>query len=239
MLGVKGPEAGRIISQVYSHFGRALVEFIRLPKMCGRLDEIVTVKGEENLKYALSLGRGVIILSAHIGCWEYAAALVAKHGIPINVIGADQRDDRITNTIASLREQAGVKPIGKGIDLRGAVNCLRKGEVLAVLLDQDARDAGVISPFLGSPASTPVGPIKLAQKFGSPVVPVHIVREPDGIHMIMTVEPPLEGRCGRPFGEDIQHAVDSCNEVISRWIRETPGQWLWLYPRWASTLNDL
>lgn len=238
ILGVSGDEARRIVTGAYTHFGRALVEFIRLPKMYARLDELVTVTGEEYLRDAVALGRGVIFLSAHIGCWEYGAATMARHGIPMSAIGAEQRDDRITETIEDLRRFAGVKPVGKGLDLRAAIDCLKRGEALAVLLDQDARDAGIVSPFLGQPASTPVGPIKLARKFGCPVVPVHVVRDEDGLHMTMTIEPPLSGRDGEPFGEDLQYAVDRCNEVISGWITRNPGQWLWMYPRWATTLND-
>lgn len=238
ILGVSATEARDIVRGAYSHFGRSLVEFMRLPKMALRLDEIITLHGEEHLQAAMAKGRGAIFLSAHIGCWEYGAALLASRGYPMNAIGAEQRDPRITDEIAHLRRSGGVKTVGKGLDLRAAIDCLRKKEILAVLLDQDARDAGVVSPFLGQPASTPIGPIKLARKFGSPVVPVHIIRNPDGVTMTMTMEPALEGADGAPFGEDVQHAADACNGAISRWIRETPGQWMWMYPRWATTLGD-
>jgi KDO2-lipid IV(A) lauroyltransferase len=156
----------------------------------------------------------------------------------MNAIGAEQRDDRITRAIASLRASASVKPVGKGLDLRAALTCLRKNEVLAVLLDQDAKDTGVLSSFLGHLASTPVGPIKLASKLGTAVLPAHVLRDGDGTHMTLVIDPPLEGPNGRPFGEDVQDAVDRCNGVISGWIRENPEQWMWMYPRWESTLND-
>jgi KDO2-lipid IV(A) lauroyltransferase len=238
MLGVSDRAARGIIKKAYSHFGMALVEFVRLPKTYPRIDEIVTVTGEEHIWKALELGRGAIMLSGHIGCWEYAASLLAKHGVPMNAIGAEQRDERITQAIADLRSRGGVKPVGKGIDLRAAIECLRKNEALAVLLDQDAKDGGMLSPFLGHLASTPIGPIRLARKFGTPILPAHIFREDDGFHMRFEIDPPLQGPGGRPFGEDMQHAVDSCNDKISGWIREKPEQWLWMYPRWESTLND-
>ena len=237
-LGMNEAEAGEIISGSYEHFGRCLVEFLRLPLISGRLRGMIELRGEEHLREALGKGRGVIFLSAHIGNWEYGAALMAKMGFPMNAIGAEQRDPRITEAIADMRRSVGVNHVGKGLDLKAAVSCLKRGEVLAVLLDQDARDAGVVSPFLGYPASTPIGPIKLARKFGAPVVPVHIIRKEDGERFLMTIEPPLEGRDGYPFGEDIQYAADRCNETISGWILETPKQWMWMYPRWESTLSN-
>lgn len=238
ILGVDEASAAEIISDTYRHFGRCMVEFIRLPKMIGELDNMIDLTGEEHLREAYERGRGVLFLSAHLGNWEYGAALLAKHGFPMNAIGAHQRDPRITNALEELRASVGVKTVGKGIDLKAAISCLKKGEVLAVLLDQDARDAGVVSPFLGVPASTPIGPIKLSLKYGSPIVPVHIVREGNGPRFKMIIEPPLPGLEGRPFGEDLQHAVDLCNDRISSWIRTNPGQWLWMYPRWATTTGD-
>jgi KDO2-lipid IV(A) lauroyltransferase len=238
MLGVPDHRADEIIRGSYVHFGKALVEFIRLPEMYPKIDEIVSVTGEEHIWKALELGRGVIMLSAHIGCWEYAAAFLAKHGAPMSAIGAEQRDERITQAIADLRSRSGVKPVGKGIDLRAAIECIKRNEVLAVLLDQDAKDAGVLCPFLGHLASTPIGPIKLAKKFGTPVLPSHIIRDEDGVHMTFVVEPALEGRNGRPFGEDVAYSAEQCNDAISRWIRDNPEQWMWTYPRWESTLND-
>jgi KDO2-lipid IV(A) lauroyltransferase len=221
ILGTSERRSSEIISGAYRHFGMALVEFIRLPKMYPEIEKLITVRGEEHIRKALERRRGAIFLSAHIGA-----------------IGAEQRDDRITQAIADLRAGARVKPVSKGLDLRAAIECLRKNEVLAVLLDQDARDAGVMSPFLGHLASTPIGPIKLANKIGSAVLPAHITRDNGGTHMTLVIEPPLEGRDGRPFGEDLQYAADKCNEVISRWIMENPEQWMWVYPRWESTLND-
>jgi KDO2-lipid IV(A) lauroyltransferase len=238
VLGVDSADAGRVVSGAYDHFGRCLAEFLRLPLMADRLTDIVDLDGAEFLREALGLGRGVIFLSAHIGNWEYGAALMARMGFPMNAIGAGQRDPRITDAIADTRRSVGVNHVSKGLGLKAALSCLRRGEVLCVLMDQDARDSGVVSPFLGVPASTPVGPIKLAGKFGAPVLPARIIRRPDGGRFSMTIYPPLEGRDGEPFGADIQHAADRCNEVISSWIRETPEQWMWMYPRWASTTGD-
>ena len=237
ILEITEKEAFGIVARAYRNFGRSLVEFIRLPLMLDSLPQIVALHGEENLKKAFSKGKGVIFLSCHIGNWEYAAALLAGMGYPMSAIGAEQRDERITDEIADLRQTAGVNPVGKGLDLKAAISALKRGEALAVLLDQDAKDAGVIVPFLGKPASTPIGPLKLSRKLGSPVVPAHIIRRDDGITFDMYIEPEL-GNASIPFGEDIAGSAGLCNDVISGWIRKNPDQWMWMYPRWASTLND-
>jgi KDO2-lipid IV(A) lauroyltransferase len=133
--------------------------------------------------------------------------------------------------LVELRKGVGVTTIGKGFDLRGAIGCLRHGEILGVLLDQDAKEKGVVAPFLGLPASTPYGPVKLAQRMGSPIVPLFIVRRDSVCRHDLYVLPPLE------VTADVKASVTRCNDVISEWIARFPEGWLWLYPRWASTVK--
>jgi KDO2-lipid IV(A) lauroyltransferase len=236
-LGVGVSTAREIVTQSYRNLGRSLVEFYRLPLTASHIGDYVTIHGEDHLRQALERGKGVILMTAHFGSWEVAAAMLARGGFPMNAIGAEQRDERITAKIESLRAQAGVKPIGKGFDLKAALACLRRGEILGVLLDQDARDKGMVVPFLGLPASTPYGPVKLAHKLGAAVVPIFTVRRPDGFTHDLHLLPPLEGKSG-PFGADLEADLAQCNEILSRWIRDYPDHWLWLYPRWMSTLGD-
>lgn len=237
-LGLGVTPAREVVRGAYANLGRSVAEFLRFPVIGGKIESLVEVHGEEFLRDALGRGKGVILLTAHFGNWEIAAATLSRHGFPMNAIGAEQRDSRITDRIAELRESFGIKTISKGFDLKSAIRCLKRGEVLGVLLDQDPRDKGLVVPFLGLPASTPYGPVKLAQKLGAAIVPLFIVRRDDGIHHDLHLLPALEGEGGEPFGEDIERDVLLCNNLISDWIRKHPDHWLWLYPRWASTLGD-
>lgn len=232
VLGVTHDEARRIAGAAYRNFGRDAVEMLRMPRMADKMSELVELNGEEHMQAALARGRGAILLSAHIGNWEYGAVLLAKKGYTVSAIMASQRDERITELAASLRNASGVKSVFKGFALREAVACLHRGEILAVLLDQDAREAGVVSDFLGLPASTPIGPLKIAQKSGVPIVPARCVRRADGITFKMTCEPPIIDIT------DIKETADLCNSYISEWIRRDPEQWMWMYPRWQTTLGD-
>lgn len=234
ILGISYDEAYKITTGAYVHFAKAAIEFARLPIMVSEIKNIVRVHGEENLKKAMDRGKGVILATAHLGNWEYAAAWCAQSGYPINGLGTDQRDDRITQLIIDLRSSGGTKALGKSTDLKAMFRALSAGEIIAVPIDQDAKLNGVVSPFLGMPASTPIGVAKLAAKYGCAVLPAFCVRAEDGVTMDFYILPVLEGRNSRPYGEDIQSSIDDCNEVISEWIRKYPDQWLWLYPRWES-----
>ena len=234
VLDIPRKEAYGIVKRAYRNFGKSTAEFIRTPVMASKLDEIITVYGEENLRKAYEAGKGVIIVTAHIGNWEYAASWCAQHGYPMNGLGTDQRDERITKLIMELRESGGMKALGKASDLKAMIKALQSGEIIGIPVDQDAKKAGIVSPFLGYPASTPVGMAKLADRLGCAVVPVFCVRWLGTQKLELHFLPALKGRNGDPYGKDLQSSIDDCNEVISEWIRKYPDQWMWMYPRWES-----
>ncbi len=235
VLQVGVTTARAIVKESYRNLGRGLAEALRLPSLCPGLMDYIDIHGEENLKEALAKGKGVVALTAHFGNWEFAAAALALKGYPMNAIGAKQRDPRITDLVVSLRSSCGVKTMSRGFDLKSAVRCLKKGEILGVLLDQDFGDDGIVVPFMGVPASTPFGPVKMADRIGSAVVPLFIVRRPDGVRHDLYIEPALGEAGGAPFGEKVEASLELCNDTLGKWIARHPGQWMWLYPRWAST----
>ncbi len=238
VLGVGITDARRIVRESYRNHGRCVAEILRLGVLKDSINDLFTIHGEENLRKAYGLGRGVILLSAHLGNWELAASRVTRMGIPVEAIGAEQRDPRITDLLFSLRASGGVETIGKGMDLKGALRCLQSGKALAVLLDQDAKHKGVVVPFLGRPASTPYGPVKMSWKLGTPIVPVFGIRREGGARFDLTFLPALDLPAGDGGEEALKRAVALCNEVLGEWIARYPEQWMWLYPRWASTVGD-
>ena len=218
--------------------GRWLAEMLRMPVLGDATEDLCSIHGEENLRKAFDGGKGVILLSAHIGNWELAASRVTRMGVPVEAIGAEQRDPRLTELLFALRASGGVVTIGKGLDLKGALRCLQGGKALAILLDQDAKKKGVVVPFMGRPASTPYGPVKMSWKIGSPIVPVFCIRRDDGIHHDLTFLPALDLPPADGGEEALKAAVKACNDVLGEWIARFPGQWMWVYPRWASTMKD-
>jgi len=238
-LQVGVTEARRIVRGSYTNLGRSVAEFLSMDKVQDNLRDLVEFHGEEHLREALARGKGVLFLSAHLGNWEIGAAAVAGRGYPMNAIGTDQPDERITNLIIQKRAECGVTSVGKGFDLKAAMRCLQRGEALAILMDQDVRDKGVVVPFLGLPASTPYGPAKIARKLGSTILPAFMVRRGTSmVHDFFILPSPWEK--GYPDeDESVETSMTLCNDAISGFIRKYPEQWMWLYPRWASTEGEI
>ena len=236
-LGIGVTLARKIVLGSYRNIGRAVAETLRLPVIAPYVEKYVAFKGSENLQKALEAGKGVILLLGHLDNWEIANIYTSRF-FPLNVIAANQRDSRITDLLMKLRGLGGTRNVQKGQGLKGALRCLRRGEVLCILHDQDAKEHGLVVPFLGLPASTPLGIAKLAARFGSAVVPLQIVRNEDGFTHTLIFEPALCDPASAVFGQNEETALRMCNDRISAWILEHPDQWLiWLYPRWASTVQ--
>jgi Kdo2-lipid IVA lauroyltransferase/acyltransferase len=113
---------------------------------------------------------------------------------------------------------------------------LRRGEVLAMLVDQDARDQGVFVPFFGREASTLKSPAMLSIRTGAPILPFIGRREKDGRIAVEIAEPFVaDGSSDRE--EDLERATARFTKVIEDWIRKSPEQWLWLHRRWKTQRN--
>jgi Kdo2-lipid IVA lauroyltransferase/acyltransferase len=113
---------------------------------------------------------------------------------------------------------------------------LRANRWVAMLADQDARRQGVFVPFLGHPASTAIGPARLALATGAPIVMGFDTRRDDGRHEI-DVEPALE--VDDPRAPDAAERLTALHvAMLERWVRRCPEMWFWLHRRWKTAPRD-
>ena len=228
-LGVGVTLSRRIIRDSYANMGWMLFEFFHL-KSCEEAANLITIAGEENLREALNKGRGVILMAAHLANWETAAAALCYHNYPLNVIYTPQRNTAGAEDIFREQRQkaCGMGLISsEGVGIKEAFKVLKRGEILCILQDLDARSEGVVSMFLGLPASSHNGLIKLSKRFNCPVIPARVVRDENGKSTLIFYPPLL-------LDEDMEKSLTMCNNIIESWIREYPEQWMWILDRWKS-----
>jgi KDO2-lipid IV(A) lauroyltransferase len=239
-LGVGVTTARKIVRRSYANMGRSVAEFARLPRLRPRLTSLVAIEGREHLDEALGRGKGVLIMAAHMGNWEFAGARLVMEGYAITPIYTPQRNTGgVQDCFARLRaEGSKMKMVpSEGFALREAFRTLRRGDALTVLQDLDARKEGIVLPFLGVPASNATGIVKMYRKFGSPVVPVQALRDPDGVRHTVRIQgilSDLPDEEGNPFGVNMEKSLKMCNNTLGRWIEEYPDQWMWLLDKWES-----
>lgn len=197
-----------------------------------RVLELCDVEGEEHLSRACAGGAGVVALTGHIGCWELLAAYFAAKGYRVNVVYRELRDARLEELLVRTRRRHGINSIPRGAGAVSAFKALKRGEILAMLIDQDIDVEGVMVPFFGVSAHTPRGAAAFAVRAGAPVVPLAIHMLPGGRHRII-VKPPLDPpRAGSPEGEAVDDLTARGTAAIEGFVRMCPQQWVWFHDRW-------
>ena len=230
-------DARNLTRSMFKHLAHNAVETIRLPSM-SREQRLSLVDGHgiDLFRSVYNRGKGLIAITGHIGCWELLAAYFSDLGFPVNVVARRRSNRAIGRMITELRGSYGVVELDRDSDARKMFRALKRGEVVAMLVDQDTRVDGIFSPFLGKSAFTPSGHARLAYRTGAPIVVVSIHRQESGRHAVTVHEEILMP--GTDESSSISAVVNRCNESLSRIIREHPEQWIWFHRRWKRRPPD-
>ena len=227
------PERERMARAVFRHFGQWAMEFVKLPQL-GRdeIDALTTVIGEEHLRSALARGKGVLLITGHFGNWEFLGRWLAIHGYTLSVVARRANNPAADRLLVSTREGNGAQVLARGNSVKGILQSLKRGEIVALLPDQNAAD--VIVPFLGVPTGTVEGPAVLHLRTGAPLLFSWCTRTASGGFRIC-FEPAFEADSTGNQRADVATIMAEVNARLGAVIREQPTQWLWLHDRWKSS----
>jgi len=234
-LGIAFPELAvgtrrRLVRSTFRHAGECFAELALWPRLAGQ-PEYVVVEGAAALDAAVAAGKGCIAVAGHLGNWELLAATIAQRGYPLTVVARRVHEERFHHLIARFRTGAGLEILLRE-DPRfwhAMRDALRRGRIVALLIDQDTRGAGVFVPFFGRPAHTPPGAALLALRARVPVITAFIQRRPGGGHLIRLASVPLGDGNGRGRVTDVTARFTA---AIEAQIRRAPAEWVWWHERW-------
>lgn len=217
------------IRAMFRHLGVSLGEILWLPNVDVAVrDRTTTIEGVEPVLEVLRAGRGMIMITAHCGNWEWMAYAFALFGSPISVLQRERDEAELNHLITEIRAQAGIRTIDRGSTgaARQMIQALRGGGALAFLIDQSVRVESVQVPFFGRNALTPVGPARLAIRTATPIVLCFIERRHG--HQFMRFQPVIE----TARGDDPIALTARLTAGIEEQIRRVPEQWVWMHDRW-------
>lgn len=226
-------EARELIREVFCNLGQTLMEVLYIPALARKdISRYVSIEGLSYLEEALNAGRGVVILTAHMGNWEWLGAALAHTGLPITTIVKPQPNAQYTRILNEYRRQVGLEVFNRGsTEIVKAARALKQGKALGFLADLDGGTEGIFVDFFGRRASTPVGPALFAKKFNSAIIPAYAYHLPGGGHRVV-IEPPLSyEHCVDPEQEIFQNTV-KMTRTLENAIRKHPTEWLWFLRRW-------
>jgi len=229
------PARRRLARGAWQHLGVMLVELARLldRPLDATLGEL-TLEGLEHIRAVMGEHGRALVLTAHLGNWEYLTAAHRLMGYPLAIVVRPLDSPVLDELAASIRRKTGAELIDKRGALRPVLEALRRGRMVGVLLDQNAtRREGVFVPFFGRAASTSRSLAVLALRTGTPIVPIFIRRERVGLHRVV-VEPPLPFPLTNDPDRSVVELTARCTERIEAAVRRSPEQWLWSHDRWRT-----
>lgn len=217
---------------VFRNIGRTTFEILRITTNTSvRLPDIVDSPPIDILDAACAQGRGVLLLSGHIGNWELFAGWLRAKGYPLDVVVKPMRNPLSDSFYNDRRRELGLGIIHTQIATRGIVQALRNKRLVAIVADQYAGEDGIDVTFFGRKVSTPRGPAVLALKYGCPILSGAMTRSVDG-RFTVAVDPPLVFEATGNDENDVLAITQAYTTRIENHIRRNPDQWLWTHRRW-------
>ncbi len=217
--------------------GAAFVDFLEVSQLpADVVRERIRLSGEENLAKARARGKGVFLLSAHIGGWELGAIRAGLVSEPIAPVVRPLDNVLLERELAVRRTRLGNRIIAKRDAARDILRAMSAGETVAILVDQNvlAREA-VFVPFFGRLAATTPALALFQLKTDAAVVPVFTWPEGDGRYRLEFETPILaEEFRDLPREEAVRAATARYMEVTEAAIRKAPDVWLWMHDRWRT-----
>ncbi|MCD6287573.1 MAG: lysophospholipid acyltransferase family protein [Candidatus Hydrogenedentes bacterium] len=207
-----------------------LIHGYRLP--LNKLEQLVDGSNVAAIKKLVDEGHGVIIVSGHISNFPLVVSYLARHGIPIATFVRKSGFRPTGRVMENMQAAAGVTTLDRDRTPIEARTWLKRGGVLWLTIDQNARH-GVLVDFFGKPATTYPLAVRMARAGGTPILPAFVHTNDAGTY-VLEIESPIRLPRGKPTHEELVSTLRYLTELLEQHILRTPEQWLWPHRRWRS-----
>ncbi|MGA9670782.1 MAG: lysophospholipid acyltransferase family protein [Terracidiphilus sp.] len=229
-------ERTRILRGVYVHLGWQLVEFCRMTR-CTRENtrNWIGTEGMEHYLAAQARGKGVLVVTGHLGAWELSSFYHSLMGYPMGMVIRRLDNRRLDEYVNGIRCMHGNWVLHKDDFGRGLLTAMHAGKTVGILMDTNMTPPqGAFVKFFGMEACTATGLAHVARKTGAAVVPGFMLWEPADGKYVLHFGPEIEISHTDDVQGDILEGTQRCTAAIEGWIRRYPDQWLWIHRRWKT-----
>jgi len=226
--------------RVFHNFSRFMVAYACLNRfgpswLLARLDGVP--EATRTMEQTLAEGRGLILLTMHLGQWDMGLSLLDRFGVPAHVVMRRSDPDGVSKLAGAARggenlvlHMVGDSPL-VGVELMAA---LLRGEIVAAQGDRAAGANVIPMPLFGQPALLPTGPVRLALATGAPIVPVFTLLGERDRFRLLVLEPIRLGRHrGDAIDSAVRDAMPKIAAVMETMIARHDDQWFNFFDVWA------
>lgn len=231
------PQARKeILRGVYRHLGWQLVEFCRMPRYTREnTSNWMRTEGLEHYLAAQARGKGVLVITGHLGAWELSSFYHSMMGYPMGMVIRRLDNRCLDSFVNNIRCMHGNYVLHKDDFGRGLLTAMRSGGTVGILMDTNMTPPqGTFVEFFGIQACTATGLAHVARKTGAAVLPGFMFWEPDEQRYVLHFGPEVKIPHTEDANADILAGTQLATSAIESWIRRYPDQWLWIHRRWKT-----
>ncbi len=225
-----------ILRRLYRNLGWQLAGFCRMPRYTREnTRDLIRYEGLDHYLAARDQGRGVLIVTGHLGAWELSSFWHSLMGHPMTMVIRRLDNARVDQMVNAIRCLHGNRVVHKDDFARGLLSAVKKGETVGILMDTNMTPPqGVFVPFFGVAACTASGLARVALHTGAAVLPGFLVWESAEKKYVLHFGPEIPVV---KSGDDEQDTLENTarfTAAIERYVRRYPDQWLWVHRRWKT-----
>jgi KDO2-lipid IV(A) lauroyltransferase len=225
-----------ILRQEYRHLGWLLAEFCQMSTYTQEYaSRFIRYQGLEHYLGARDRGKGVFVLTGHLGAWELSSFYHSLAGSPMGMVIRRLDNVLVDRLVNRIRCQHGNRVLHKNDFARGLIGAMRAGETVGILMDTNMTPPqGLFVPFFGVEACTASGMARVALKTGAAVLPGFLLWEESERQYVLRFGPELSLAATGDSEADAASNTALFTAVIEETIRQYPSQWLWMHRRWKT-----
>ena len=221
---------------VFRNLGWQLAEFCQMRRYSAeQASRFIRDEGFEHFARAEARGKGVLIVTGHLGAWELSSFYHSLMGHPMSMVIRRLDNDRVDRFVNSIRCLHGNQVLHKDDFARGLLAAMRQGRAVGILMDTNMTPPqGIFVPFFGRMACAPSGLARVAGKTGAAVLPGFLLWHAEEKKYVLHFYPEVAlARTGDAEADALENTA-RCTAAIESTIRAFPDQWLWVHRRWKT-----
>ena len=225
-----------ILRAAYGQLGVHLAEFCQMPLYTvEETSRFIRYEGLERYLTAKERGRGVLVLTGHLGAWELSSFHHSLMGYPMGMVIRRLDNPLIDGMVNRIRCMHGNRVLHKDDFARGLIGAMRAGETVGILMDTNMTPPqGVFVPYFDLPACTASGMARIARKTGAAVLPGFLLWEAAEQRYVLRFGEELSIAATDDQDSDAEVNTARFTAVIESYVRRYPEQWLWMHRRWKT-----
>jgi len=226
----------KILRRVYIHLGWQLVEFCRMSRYTPEnTRHWMRTEGLEHFLAAQARGKGVLIITGHLGAWELSSFYHSLMGHPMGMIIRRLDNRKLDEYVNRIRCLHGNFVLSKDDFGRGLLKAMHNGGTVGILMDTNMTPPqGEFVKFFGVDACTGTGLAHVARNTGAAVLPGFMLWEASEKEYVLRFGEEVAIPHTGNVAADILEGTRRCTAVLETWIRRYPDQWLWIHRRWKT-----